>query len=53
MLGIGLSYGEGDGVEQDLNEAMRWILKAKAHGLDVSEQVAAVIEARVRGMILS
>ena len=43
MLGIGLSYGEGDGVEQDLNEAMRWFLKAKAQGADVSEEVAEVM----------
>ena len=29
---------------QDLNEAMRWFLKAKAHGLDVSQQMAWVME---------
>ena len=41
-------YAFGQGVEQDLNEAMRWFLKAKAHGDDVSQQVAYVMEERKR-----
>ena len=39
-------YLTGMGTEQDLNEAMRWFLKAKSHGADVTRQVAAVMEER-------
>ena len=46
MVGIGVLFASGQGVEQDLNEAMRTFLKAKAHGQDVSKQMAAVMEAR-------
>ena len=48
MACIGALFAAGEGVEQDLNEAMRWLLKAKAHGLDVSHYVAAVMEERKR-----
>ena len=48
MAGIGILYKNGYGVDQDLNEAMRWFLKAKAHGADVSELVAIVMELRKR-----
>ena len=45
---LGVMYLDGLGVEQDLNEAMRWFLKAKAHGADVSRQVEAVMAERRR-----
>ena len=48
MVGIGALFRNGRGVEQDLNEAMRWFLKAKAHGADVSEQMAIVMELQKR-----
>ena len=48
MNNIGVMDMAAQGVEQDLNEAMRWFLKAKAHGHDVSQEVAAVIEERKR-----
>lgn len=35
MYGIGVLYLNGQGVEKDLDEAMRWFNKAKAHGQDV------------------
>ena len=46
MNGMGILYATGQGVKQDLNEAMRWILKAKAHGLDANLQVAVVMHTR-------
>ena len=46
MISLGALYGNGQGVERDLNEAMRWFLKAKAHGADVSSQIAKVMEGR-------
>ena len=33
----------GQGVNEDLNEAMRWFLKANTHGADVSRQIASVM----------
>ena len=48
MIGIGVLYLYGHGVEQDLNEAMRWFLKAKAHGADVSQLIAMVMGERKR-----
>ena len=48
MVNIGALFGNGQGVEQDLNEAMRWFLKAKAHGQDVTQQMALVMEERKR-----
>ena len=36
----------GQGVERDLSEAMRWLLKAKANGDDVSKQIEWVKNAR-------
>ena len=48
MANIGCLFANGEGVEQDLNEAMRWFLKAKAHGKDVSRHMAAVMELRKR-----
>ena len=48
MVGIGCLFANGHGVEQDLNEAMRWFLKAKAHGADVTQQMAWVMELRKR-----
>ena len=45
---LGVMYLNGDGVDQELNEAMRWFLKAEAHGRDVSQYVAAVMEERKR-----
>ena len=48
MACIGCLFANGQGVEQDLNEAMRWLLKAKAHGKDVSQFVAWVMEERKR-----
>ena len=48
MTGLGVLYTGGQGVEQDLNEAMRWLSKAKAHGADVSRQVAWVMQERKR-----
>merc|ERR1712070_1032971 len=41
-----MGYDLSKGVEQDLNEAMRWYLKAKAHGEDVSRLVALVTKKR-------
>ena len=46
MVDIGCLFANGEGVEQDLNEAMRWFLKAQAHGNDVSQQVKLVMELR-------
>ena len=46
MAGIGILYKNGYGVDQDLNEAMRWFLEAKAHGRDVGEYVDEVIAMR-------
>ena len=48
MVDIGCLFANGQGVEQDLNEAMRWLSKAKAHGRDVGQEVAAVMEERKR-----
>ena len=48
MINIGVVFANGQGVEQDLNEAMRWFLKGKAHGEDVSQYVTWVMEARKR-----
>ena len=53
MVSIGESYAKGQGVDQDLNEAMRWLLKAKAHGRDVSQYVAWVMEERKRQHVQS
>ena len=48
MGNIGCLFANGRGVEQDLNEAMRWFLKAKAHGADVTQYVAIGMEERKR-----
>ena len=48
MVNIGTLYFDGEGVEEDLNEAMRWYLKAKAHGFDASQWMAEVMELRKR-----
>ena len=49
MIALGASYRHGRyGMEQDLNEAMRWYLKAKAHGEDVSTRIVLVMEERKR-----
>ena len=48
MTGLGVLYTGGQGVEQDLNEAMRWLLKAKAQGEDVSRHLVAVVKERKR-----
>ena len=53
MVSIGGLFADGKGVEQDLNEAMRWFLKAKAHGADVSQHVAWVMKERKRQNALS
>ena len=46
MVDIGALFATGQGVEQDLNEAMRWLLKAKAHGEDVSQNLAMLMKER-------
>ena len=46
MVHIGGMFATGQGIKQNLNEAMRWLSKAKAHGYDVSQAVAAVMELR-------
>ena len=43
MLNIRALYGNGDDVEQDLNEAM-----PKAHGEDVSQPISVVMEEQKR-----
>ena len=48
MVAIGTLFADGVGVEQDLNEAMRWFLKAKAHGADVSQPVELIMDQRRR-----
>ena len=48
MVSIGALFANGQGVEQDLNEAMRWLLKAKTHGLDVSQKMECVMELQKR-----
>ena len=53
MGNIDLIYLHGRSIEQDLNEAMRWLLKAKAHGRDVSPEVAWVMEERKRQHVQS
>ena len=47
MVAIGTLFANGHGVEQDLNEAMRWILKAKAHWQDVTQWMAWVMGLRM------
>ena len=46
MVNIGCLFANGQGVEKDMNEAMRWFLKVKAHGEDVTQPIAFVMEAR-------
>ena len=41
---LGVMYLSGVGVKQDLKEAMRWFLRAKTFGFDVTRQVAPVME---------
>ena len=48
MGNIGALLTTGQGVEQDLNEAMRWFLRAKAQGLDMSQQKAGGMGERKR-----
>ena len=41
---LGVMYLSGVGVKQDSKEAMRWFLRAKTFGFDVTRQVAPVME---------
>ena len=46
MRNLGLMYAYGHGMERDLNEAMRWYLKAQAAGYDATDDVAWVLDLR-------
>ena len=44
MVNLSVMFASDEGVEQDLNEAMRWFLQAQALGVDVSQGIAEVIQ---------
>jgi TPR repeat protein len=41
LLAMGNHYATGDGVEQDMSEAERWLREAEAHGAEGAAQALA------------